>query len=181
MKIERRIHITLAMLMFIASGCASANVNPARARANTGYVDLYSTTDAELCWDVRVADAPGDRFRTIFSDVKPVPGDVLRLAFTPGHHWLRVTFLNRVVKEPVDVEVVVEDGKIMPVRITLTEISPTTVLSRQTTMGGTPAGRGGRRTRINSDETVMFVLSAMTGRPVPFQPKQQMPYSTQPK
>jgi len=181
MKTERRISIALAMLMFIAFGCASANVNPPRAPADTGYVDLYSTTDAGLCWDVREGGTSGTHFRTVFSDVKPVQGDVLRLAFAPGNHRLRVTFLNRAVKNPTEADVAVENGKITPLRVTLTELSSTTVLSKQTTMGGTPAGRGGRRTKINSDESMMFAISAITGHPIPYQPKQQMPYSTQTK
>jgi len=181
MKTQRRISFALAVLLFIASGCASANVDAPAARANTGCVDFYSTTDAELCWDVREAGGSDNDFRTLFSDVKPVRGDVLRLAFSPGHHRLRVTFLNRVILKPAEVDVVVENGKVTPVRVDLTGTGATTVLSKQTTMGGTPSGRGGRRTKISSEETVLFDISAVADAAVPYRPKEQMPYINQPK
>ncbi len=181
MKTERHIFSALAMLMFIAFGCASGNVDPFAAHAHTGYIDFYSTTDAELCWEVRDGGHSGNDFRTVFSDVKPVQGDVLRLRFSPGHHRLHVTFLNRVILKPAEVDVVVETEKVTPLRVILTETGATTVLSKQTTMGGTPSGRGGRRTKINSEETVMFTISAIPDAAVPYQPKGQMPYTNQPK
>jgi hypothetical protein len=169
------------MLLFMAFGCASANVNPPAPRANTGYVDFYSTTDAEVCWEVRDGGDSGNDFRTVFSDVKPVQGDVLRLPFKPGHHRLRITFLNRAILKPAQADVFVENEKITPLRVILTEGGATTVLSKQTTMGGTPSGRGGRRVKINSEESALFTISAVADAAVPYQPKEQMPYTNQSK
>jgi len=101
----------------------------------------------------------------------------LRLAFAPGLHRLRITFLNRVVKQPVTINCDVQGGKITPMAVSLTATGQTTVLSKQVTVGGTQAGLGGRRTKINSDETVMYKISALSGAAVPFQPKNLMHYT----
>jgi hypothetical protein len=171
------IFFTLAALPLIVFGCASSNVNPPMPQANTGYVDFYSQTDAELCWDVRKAGKSPEDFTTVFSDVKPVEGDVLRLAFPPGHYRLRVTFLNRVIKQPADAEVVVEKGRITPVRIALTEAGTTTVITKETTLGGTAAGQPGRRTRVSSEETVFYEIAATAQPSLAYRPREQMPYA----
>jgi hypothetical protein len=180
MRKQTRISISLAVAQLFASGCASPNVNPPQAQTNTGYVDLYSPTDAELCWEVGESKESGSHFRTVFSDVKPVEGDILRLAFRPGAHWLRVTFLNRVVSGPVEFSCAVQAGSITPVAISLTSAGQTTVVSKQTTIGGTPMGQGGRRTKINSEETVRYDLSAAVGPAFPYQPKSQIHHPNQP-
>jgi len=167
----------LATGWLIASGCASTNVNPPQPRPNTGYIDLYSPTDAELCWEVSESHGSNTHFRIVFSDVKPVEGDLLRLALDPGQHHLRITFLNRAVKQPALITCEVKNGEIVPIGISLAAAGQTTVMSRQVTIGGTPAGLGGRRTKINSDETVMYEISAVAGAAVPYQPKSQTHYT----
>jgi hypothetical protein len=174
---QRHILFATVALLTMAFGCASANITAREPKPNTGYVDFYSPTDAELCWDVRDGGASGRHFRTVFSEVKPVDGDVLRLGLAPGRHRLRVTFLNRVVKASAEIEVEIQNGKVIPVAVSLAAAGATTVLSKQTTMGGTPAGRGGRRTKINSEESAMFDISAVVESAVPYQPRQQMSYS----
>lgn len=169
--------LVLAVPLLIAAGCASSNINSPAPRANTGYIDLYSESDTDLCWDVQVSRASGADFKTVFSDVKPPEGGVLRLAFAPGNHTLRITFLNRVITKPAQLNVKIENGKITPLAVTLTETGPTTVVSKQTIIGGSPSLRGGRQTKVNSDETVMYDISAVPAAPVPYQPKKQMPYS----
>jgi hypothetical protein len=171
------IFLFVAAGSIIAYGCADPNVDPPQPRPNTGYIDLYSPTDAELCWNVSERHGAGTHFRTVFSDVKPIEGDVLRLAFAPGQHRFRITFLNRVIKQPVDVSCDVRRGEVTPVGISLIAAGQTTVLSKRTTFGGTPAGLGGRRTKINSDETVIYEISAVVGATVPYQPKSRMPYT----
>ena len=170
--------LLLDLLLLIAAGCASSNINSPAPRANTGYVDVYSLSDTDLCWNVQVSRASGGDFKTVFSDVKPPESGVLRLAFAPGHHTLRITFLNRVISKPAQVEVEVENGKITPVAVALTGAGATTVVSKQTIIGGSPSLRGGRQTRVNTDETVMYDISAVPAAPVSYQPKEQMPYSS---
>ncbi len=165
----------LAAGLLFASGCASANVDPPQPHSNTGYIDLYSPTDGELCWDV--SESHGTHFRTVFSNVKPVEGDLLRLAFSPGQHRLRVTFLNRVVKQPATITCDVRSGEVVPVGISLTAAGQTTVLSKQVRVGGTQAGLGGRRTKINSDEAAIYEISAAAGAAIPYQPKSRTHYT----
>lgn len=169
--------LVLAVPLLIALGCASGNINSPTPRANTGYVDFYSLSDTDLCWDVQVSQPPKADFRTAFSDVKPVEGGVLRLAFAPGQHTFRITFLNRVITKPAQIDAEVENGKITPLAVILTEAGSTTVVSKQTIIGGSPSLRGGRQIRVNRDETVMYDISAVPAATVSYQLKEQMPYA----
>ncbi|MGD0350222.1 MAG: hypothetical protein ABSB84_07915 [Verrucomicrobiota bacterium] len=169
--------LLFALLALGASGCATQNVNPPQPRANTGYVDFHADPSAELCWDVARFDDRTQSFKSVFSDLEPPSDGVLRLAFAPGHHRLRITFLNRVIAKPAEVEVEVQDGKITPVRITLTAAGTVLVESRDVSHGGTAKGRYGRRTKYGSEETAINSLSAAAAPPVAYQVKERMPYA----
>lgn len=169
--------LPLSALALLAPGCATRNVNPPQARANTGYVDFHADASAGLSWEVARFDELKRAFQRVSSELAPPPGGVLRLEFAPGHHRLRVTFLNRVVTKPAEVEVEVQDGKVLPVRVTLTEAGTTLVRTKEESRGGTAYGRYGRRTKIGSDESVIYDISAVAAPPVAYQPKEQMPYA----
>lgn len=169
--------LPLALLALWASGCATQNVNPPQARANTGYVDFHADPSAELCWDVARFDDRTQSFKSVFSELEPPSDGVLRLAFAPGHYRLRVTFLNRVIAKPAEVEVEVQDGKITPVRVPLTAAGTVLVESRNVSHGGTAKGRYGRRTKYSSDESTMYGLSAVAEPPMAYQLKERMPYA----
>jgi len=158
-------------------GCASPNVNPASPRTNTGYIDLYADFSGELSWDVQRFDVTANGFKKLFYDWDPVEGRILRLAFAPGHHQLRVTFLNQVIAEPAVIEVEVRDGGITPVQVKLVEAGVTSVQTKGTSVGGTAYGRYARRTTIGSYETSMYRVSALPQPLQPYKPKQQMPYA----
>jgi len=169
--------LTLAVLAAGVPGCTTPNANPPQARANTGYVDFYADPPGELNWDVASFDERTQSFESVFSELEPVPNGVLRLAFVPGHHRLRVTFLNRVTDKPAEVEVEVMDGKIIPVRVTLTAGDTVNVNTQKESRGPTAKGRFGRRTKFGTDESVMYSLSATVEPPVPYQPKERMSYA----
>ncbi|MGA3144475.1 MAG: hypothetical protein ABSF10_15855 [Verrucomicrobiota bacterium] len=168
--------LLFALLALWASGCASQNVNPPQARANTGYVDFHADSAGELYWQVERFDDRTQSFKNVFSTFDPLPDKVLRLAFVPGHYRLQVTFLNRVITQPAEVEVEVQAGKITPVRVVLTSAGTTQVETKEVSRGGTIRGHYGRRTRLGSDETVMYGLSAVADPPMPYQVKERMPY-----
>jgi hypothetical protein len=168
--------LMLVAVGLLVVGCASPNVNPPQARANTGYVDFHADSASELCWEVARFDGRSQSYQRVFSELEPPLGGVLRLAFAPGRHRLRVTILNRVITQPAEVEVELQDGKITPVRVTLTEAGVALVQTRQTSRGGTARGRYGRRTTIGSDETVMYAISAVADTPVAYQLKERMSY-----
>ena len=169
--------LLVALLALWASGCATQNVNPPQARANAGYVDFHADSSGELNWDVARFDDRTQSFKSVFSELKPPPHEILRLAFAPGRHRLRVTFLNRVITKPAEIEVEVQDGKITPVRVTLTAAGTVLVETRDVSHGGTAKGRYGRRTKYSSDESVMYGLSAVADPPVDYQVKERMPYA----
>jgi hypothetical protein len=158
-------------------GCATRNVNPPQARANTGYVDFYSAPPDDLFWEVARFDPRTQNFKTIISEFAPPPHGVVRLALAPGPHRLRVTFLNRVIANPVEITIELQDQKIMPVCVTLTSAGTALVETKEHTRGGTARGRYGPRTKIGSDTTTRHELSAQAAPPLAYQRKEQMSYA----
>jgi hypothetical protein len=183
MKATSILGLTLTAIMvvlLIAFGCASPNVNPPTPRANTGYVDMYAESSGDLAWDVRRFDAAENQFKTVFSKLDPTEDGVLRLALAPGRHRLRVAFLNRVIADPAIIEVDVHDGRITPVRVTLTDSGATTVETKETSRGGTASGRYGRRTKYGSYESRAYRVTAVPQESQPYQARQQVPYAQPP-
>ncbi|HWW00191.1 MAG TPA: hypothetical protein VNZ64_10890 [Candidatus Acidoferrum sp.] len=166
----------LALAGGFLAGCASPNVNPAIPKANTGYVDFCTDSAKDLYWEVRQLNTATSQFEPVFSRLKPIEGGILRLAFAPGHHPLQVTFLNRFIAKPAEVEVEVQAGKITPVRVTLTEAGVTSVQTKETSRGGTVYGRPGRRTKFSSNEAAMYDISAVAAPPVAYEVKERMTY-----
>ena len=169
--------LPLASLALWMSGCATSNVNPSQARANTGYVDFHADSSSDLSWEVARFDESSQTFQRVFSELEPPQHGVLRLALPPGHCRLRVTFLNRAIAKPAEIEVEVQDGKITPVRVTLTAAGVALVRTEQETRGGTSSGRYGRRVKVGSVETEMYSVSAVADPPVAYQPKERMSYA----
>jgi len=169
--------LLFALLALGVPGCATQNVNPPQARPNTGYVDFHADPADGLSWEVARFDDRAQSFKSVFSELDPPPDGVLRLAFAPGRHRLQVTFLNRVITQPAEVDVQVQDGKITPVNVMLTVAGTAFVQTKETSRGGTAHGRYGRRTKIGSDETTMYGISATADPPVAYQIKERMPYA----
>ena len=169
--------LMLAAAGLLVAGCASPNVNPPHARAKTGYVDFYADSSGELSWEVARFDARTQGFKSVFSELEPPPGRVLRLAFPPGHYRMRVTFMNRVVREPGLVELEIKDRLITPVHVALIPDGTTQVETKKTRVGGTFKGRYGRGTKFGSDESTMYRVSTEAQASVPYQAKEQMPYA----
>ncbi len=169
--------LALALLGWLAGGCASPNLNPASARARTGYVDFYAVNADDLSWDI--TDVKRDK--KVFYEFDPVKESILRLAFKPGQYQLRVTFLNHAIVVPGVADVEVRDGMVTPVTVTLLPAGTALVETRSGSAGATYYGRYGRRTRIRDEKAASFEVSAEPQAPVPFQPRAQMPYAVAPK
>jgi len=161
---------------WLLAGCASPNVNPAVARAGTGYVDFYAVAEDDLNWEVARFDARAQKFQVIFSELKPLSEGVLRLALPPGKYQLRVTFLNRVIREPVVFDVEVAARMVTPVHIVLTEDGVTQVQSKEQNASRNIRG-GGRTARYNTDESAMYQISTVVNASMPYRVKEQMPYA----
>ena len=168
--------LLLAALSLGVWGCATRDVNAPQARANTGYVDFYANPAEELNWQVKRISASGKRDEIVFSKLQSPAGGILRLSFMPGHHHLKVRILNRVIAEPLEIEVEVAAGKITPVRVTLTPTGTAYVETRQESYGGTAKGRVGQRVKYGTDETTRYALTAVVDAPIDYQPKERMPY-----
>lgn len=167
----------LALAVFVF-GCASPNANPPTARANTGYVDLYLATNAPLAWDVQRFDTGANSFKSVYSKLDTIPDGVLRLAFAPGQQRLRVTFLNRVIATPAVVDVTVEDGRVTPVQISLTEAGAASVQTRTMDQGATYRGHYGRRYKSETKDAQTYDVNAVAQPAKPYAPKSS--YSAQP-
>jgi hypothetical protein len=174
--------ITLAILLFavaalFAAGCASPGVNPSKPRANMGYVDFYSDSSGELGWGVACFDDHNQAFKPVFSEIEPLPGRVLRLAFAPGHHRVRISFLNLAVREPAEFEVVVLDGMVTPVHVVVTADGTIQMENREQRFGTTARGRYRHATTVSISRTALHRISVETNVPRSYTPKEQMPYA----
>jgi hypothetical protein len=169
--------LALAVTALWAAGCATQDANPPQPRSNTGYVDFHADPPDDLGWEVSRFEERSQTFQRVYSELKPPSGGVLRLAFAPGLHRLRITFLNRVIAAPVEIEVEVQDGKITPVRVTFTPAATTLVQTRDQNPGGTARGHYGRRYIVGSREATLYGLSAVADPPRAYQLKEQMHYA----
>jgi hypothetical protein len=169
--------LALALVGWLAGGCASPNLNPPSARLRTGYVDFYAVNADGLSWDI--TDVKPNK--KVFYEIDPVSEPILRLAFQPGQYQLRVTFLNHVVLQPGVAEVEVRDGMVTPVTVTLLPAGTVLVETRSGQAGGTYYGRYGRRTRIKDEKAVGYEVIVEPQPPVPFRLRAQMPYAVAPK
>lgn len=169
--------LALAALALGVPGCATQNVNPPHARANTGYVDFHAGSPDGLSWEVARFDDRTQGFKIVFSELEPPPDAVLRLAFAPGHYRMRVTFLNRVISQPAEVEVEVRDGMITPVPVALVPDGTALVERRERRVGPTVRGFYQRNTKLSSNESTMYRVSAVADAPMPYQARERTVYA----
>jgi len=164
-----------AMVYLLSAGCSTSNVNPPTPRAHTGYVDFYTDSSQGLSWEVKRGSEAGGEMRTVFSEFKPVEGTILRLAAPPGTYRFQVWFSNQVTEGPQTVSVLVQEGKVTPVHVTLTPVGKTSVDRKS--YGYRPTARATRQVpRIVSEQNVVFQIGAEPGAPQEYHPKEQMPY-----
>jgi hypothetical protein len=157
------------------AGCATTDFNPPAPRTNTGYVDFYTDSSDDLSWEVKRLDEQSREMKTIYFELTPVPGTVLRLPQPPGNHQFQVWFLNCVTQGPQIVRVQVEAGKVTPVHVTLSAAGTTSVDQKVYSFRGSAKGYA-RGTKITSDQNDVFKIGAEACDPKPYQPKEQMPY-----
>ncbi len=156
-------------------GCASPEVNPPKPAAKTGYIDFYTDSGLELFWEIKRAEPPSGEMRTVYSELKPVPGNVLRLGAPPGSYRFQVWFLNCVTEGPQTVEAQVQDGKVTPVHLTLKLTGTTTVDQKVYGFRGSAKGYA-RGTKIVSEQNEIYQIGAVAEAPQAYQPKERMPY-----
>ncbi len=167
--------VVAALACFVTAGCSTPDVNPAAPRAHTGYVDFYTDSSMDLSWKVKRATEPGGEMRPVFSEFKPIEGNVLRLAAPPGAHQFEVWFSNEVTKGPTTVLVQVVDAKVTPVHVTLTPAGATSVIGQNYEYRST-ARITRRVTRVTTGDQTVFEIGAAAEDPRDYGSKEQMPY-----
>jgi hypothetical protein len=160
--------LTLFAGTCLLAGCANPNVNPPVAQADAGYVDFYTIGQGDLNWEVACFDERSQKYAVIFSEYKPLPGGVLRLALPPGRRRLRVTFLNRVIREPALCEVEVAAKMVTPVHIVLTEDAITQVEGVKRLLAGNV---------YLTSTSAIYRISTVINPPMAYRVKDQMPYA----
>ena len=90
---------------------------------------------------------------------------------------IRVTFTNRVVREPGLVEVEVRDGMITPVHVVLIPEGATLVETREDRWGTSYKGRYGPCTKSQQLQMSMYRISAEVSAPTPYQVKERTVYA----
>lgn len=167
--------VSLVGLVACGANCASHNVNPAHPKPQVGYVDFYCPGHGALYWEVKRQDPKSGRLTTAFSELKPLPDGVLRLESAPGTQQFQITFLNQLVEKPLSVQVPVQEGRVTPVKLELSAVGESSVVSKQQQVGPNAAGAG-RKTRYARQAVSIEKLTATVQPPVAYQPKQQMGY-----
>ncbi len=164
-----------ALTCIVVVGCSSPNVNPAAPRANTGYVDFYTDSDLGLSWKVQRGTEPGGEMRPVFSEFKPIEGNILRLAVPPGDQRFEVWFNNQVTTGPQTVAAKIASAKVTPVHVTLSPAGSASVVNNSYEYR--PTVHGSRRvTRVATEDQKVFQISASAETPQDYKPKEQMPY-----
>ncbi len=172
---KNKIWIVTALVCLAGAGCRTADVNPAAAGANTGYVDFYTDSDQGLSWEVKeTTEANGDA-RSIYAEYKELPGNILRVAVPAGNHRFSVWFYNLVTTGPQTVLVPVANSRVTPVHITFAPVGSSSVVTKSYEYR--PTAMASRRvSRIATDQQQTFQIVAVAGSPTDYQPKDHMPY-----
>ena len=166
--------LTLILLASLVSGCATSNGHRSAARPGLGFVDFQPDPPDDLAWRVSRFDVGKQAWQQVFSDLKPPANGVLRLACAPGPYQFQVTFLNRVILQPVIVPVEVVDGLTTPVSIALNPTGTMTVDQKQALrLGSTVKGTQGQRSKYNGDQSTAYQLEATVQAPITFHPLPQ--------
>ncbi len=173
---NKLIPLTTALACLLIAGCSTPrNVNPPSPRANTGYVDFYTDSDMELSWDIKRGPEPAGEMQTVFSDLKPVTGNILRLEAPPGTHRFTVWFNNQFTAGPQTLQVKVVNGMVTPVHVTLTSAGSTYIDNKEYSFRGSSKGYA-RGTKVHREQNEMFRIGVVAGDSQPYQSKERMVY-----
>jgi hypothetical protein len=159
-----------ALLLGLACGCATPDVDPTAARAGRGYVDLYTVPKTEAWWKVDVFD-PGRQGYKEFTAQFKAPGEgILRVEARPGSHKARISFVNQAIEAPAEVEVEVREGMITPIKVTLEQGDTSYVRAVD------DRARDIHRNKVTDYQQQRWKISAAAQPPVPYTPKGQTAY-----
>jgi hypothetical protein len=163
----------LSLMLLLGVGCKSAKTSSPVAKANTGYVDFYAATNAPLSWEIKEISP---ETKTLFSQVNPITEPIVRIALPPGHYKLQITFLNRAIEKPTEVDLDVPNAMITPVRVDIHGAGE--ISSRRVETSIHPSFKQPRMGRdIDYQSADLYHVTATPQQSVAYRPKQAMPYS----
>jgi hypothetical protein len=157
------------------AGCATPDPNPAAPLARTGYVDFYCETTGDLSWDVSLKKPNSDKTKTAYSEYRPVPGNVLRIAVPPGNHRFVVGIFNRANPGPEEIDVTVEEAKVTPVKVELKPLASYTANKKVYRFGGSSKGYA-KGTKISTEQGEIVDIVMQPEPAQSYQSKERMAY-----
>jgi hypothetical protein len=166
--------LAAAFLSMLAAGCASRDVNPAMARSDRGYVDLFTVPKSDVWWKVDVYDAKDNSYREFTAQFKTPEQSIFRVEAKPGRHKALISFVNRPVEAPAEGEVEVVAGMITPVEVTIKKGDASYVRSVDDRVRSGFATAGRNAVTDSVEERV--VISSKALPPIPYAPKAQLNY-----
>lgn len=172
----RNISVLLVGVVGLSFGaCRAPDLNPALPQAGTGYIDFYTEAPLDLAWEVKRLDQPTGKWRTVFSEFKPVAGNILRVTAQPGTQQFEVWFRNLVTEGPQAAAIRVDASWVTPVRVTLTAAGSTSI--RQERYGFRPSAKGyARGTKVTHQPAEVFKIGLVPQPLQPYKTKEQMNY-----
>jgi hypothetical protein len=159
-----------ALLLGLACGCATPDVDPTTAQAGRGYVDLYTVPKTEVWWKVDVFDPGRQGYKEFTAQFKAPSEGILRVEARPGRHKARVSFVNQAIEAPAEVEVEVREGMITPVKVTLEQGDTTYVRVTE------DRARDVHRNKVTDYQQQRWRISAAAQPLVPYTAKQDTAY-----
>ncbi len=166
--------ISLLGLWLLSAGCASPDVNPGVARADRGYVDLFTDPKSDVWWKVDVYDADNQTYKQFTAQFQAPGQSIFRVEAKPGRHKAMISFVNQPVEAPAEGEVEVVAGMITPVKVTITKGDTSFVrdVDDRVRSGFATAGRN----KVTDTQQQRWKISSTALAPIPYAPKQDMTY-----
>jgi hypothetical protein len=159
-----------AILLGLAAGCASRDVNPQATRAGRGYVDFYTVPKTDAWWKVDVFDPQRQDYKEVTAQFKAPAEGIFRVEARPGRRKARISFVNQAIEAPAEVEAEVREGMITPIQVTLKEGDSTFVRVVE------DRARNVYRNKAVDYEQQRWRISAVAQSPVPYTPKEKTAY-----
>ena len=164
----------LFALWMLICGCASRDVNPAVARTDRGYVDLFTVPKKDVWWKVDVFDTKDQTYKEFTAQFNSPGQAIFRVEAKPGRHKALISFVNHPVEAPAEGEVEVVAGMITPVEVKL-EKGDTAYVRTVEDRARSGFATAGRNAVSDTDQT-RWKISSHALPPIPYAPKQDMNY-----
>ncbi len=173
-RMKRVIRHTAVLAWLLVAACSTpTKVTSPNARTNMAYIDFYTDSNMQLSWGVRCTANQSAKARTLFHDLSPVEGNVLRLQVPPGTYWFEVWFNNLTITGPGCFQVQLVNGMVTPVHISLVPVGTVYVYDNRREVINVPLTEYARKRYY---EALQFRIGATAEVAQVYKPKEQMRY-----